>query len=157
MRSVEPGELLEAVIALLQTQVLPAIEKQSARSTLLLIIGLLDNLASRIEERRDIVERSTRVARNLLDTMPPSLKEVVESHSGPGSSAASDAEIPDAEYGELSTALSSVLRHLAARDDLLADHEVSVWLDLLRRELRDKNVDEIALMRPTRYMRSQSE
>src|ERR1700677_2625314 len=62
MRGSEPGELLKIVVALLENQVLPVVETHSGRATLLLSVGILDNLAERVEERRDLVDRERLVA-----------------------------------------------------------------------------------------------
>lgn len=145
MRSVEPGELIEAIVALLESQILPAVEDRSARSTLLLAVGMLDNLAGRVEEKRDLVERDTDAVRRLVTAIPDGLRPI-----------GLDTEIANAEYRDLSAVLTSTFRALPAREGWLEDPEVDAWLDLCLSELRRRNAEEIALVRPTRYLRSQT-
>lgn len=142
MRSVPPRELVEAITALLEAQILPAVDERSARATLLLAVGMLDNLAGRIEERHDLVELDTRAAHRLIDALPPGLRPA--------------AATADSGFRDLSAALTVVLRELAARPALVEDPEVGEWLRLCGDELRRRNAEEMALVRPTRYLRSQS-
>lgn len=145
MRGTEPGELLKIVVALLEHQVLPVVETQSGRATLLLSIGMLDNLAERVEERRDLVERE----RALVDALMSALPERVRELALVNPSGSTDRPAPTAE-------LISVFRVLAPKSTVLDDEDTDAWLRQCQEALKERTRREVALLNPTRYLRSQN-
>jgi hypothetical protein len=145
VRGTEPGELLKMVVALLEHQVLPVVETQSGRATLLLSVGMLDNLAERVEERRDLEERERALAERLMATLPGQVRDVALAHpSGP------------TERPTPTVALISVFRALVADPDLLEDADTDAWLRECHQALKERTQRDVALLNPTRYLRSQN-
>lgn len=145
MRATEPGELLKIVVALLEHQVLPVVETSSGRATLLLSVGMLDNLAERVEERNDLVERERVLADRLLATLPARVRALArEQVSGPA-----DRPTPTSE-------LISAFRAVVADPSLLEDPETDEWLRRCHDALRERTRQEVALLNPTRYLKSQN-
>jgi hypothetical protein len=145
MRGSEPGELLKIVVALLENQVLPLIETPSGRATLLLSVGMLDNLAERVEERRDLADRERVLAEQLTAALPERVRSFAEAHpSGPS------------ERPVAMSQLISAFRALVAQPALLREPETDAWLLQCHQALRERTRDEVALLNPTRYLRSQN-
>jgi len=137
VHAVEPGDLLRIVVRILETQVLPATE-EAARATLLLSVGILDNLSGRVEERRDLVTAREQRDRALVESVPERIRAGVDGAGVP-----------------VNRALSRYLRQLAEHPTLLTEPDVSAWLERCRQALLRQSAEEIALMRPTRYLHSQ--
>ena len=146
MRASEPGELLKMIVALLEHQVLPAVTTSSARSTLLLIVGMVDNLAERVEERRELVQRDRELVDGLLAVLPRRLGDV------PSSQHEVDAGV---DRGTPMSELVRVLRSLVD-SDALDDAELSAWLVQCHEALGRHNKHEVELLNPTRYLKSQN-
>jgi hypothetical protein len=145
MRGCEPGELLKIVVALMEDQVLPIVETQSGRSTLLLSIGILDNLADRVEERRDIADREQVLADRLIRTVPERLRVLAEAQPA----------APTERAAPVSP-LIKAFRALVAEPALLDDPATDDWLKLCHQAFRERTQEEVALLSPTRYLRSQN-
>jgi len=146
MRGSEPGELLKIVVSLLEDQVLPAVESRAGRSTLLLSVGILDNLAERVEERRDLVERERVVVDRLMAAAPERVRSLSETQRA----APQERPAPAAP-------LIAAFRALVADPDLLHDPKTEEWLRTCHETLKERTREEVALLEPTRYLRSQSQ
>ena len=145
MRGSEPGELLKIVVALLENQVLPVVETHSGRATLLLSVGILDNLAERVEERRDLVDRERLVAEQLMAALPEQVRSLARAQP----SAPSDRPVAMSQ-------LISAFRALAAQPALLSEPETDAWLLQCHQALRERTREEVTLLNPTRYLRSEN-
>ena len=145
MRGSEPGELLKIVVALLEHQVLPVVETQAGRATLLLSVGMLDNLAERVEERRELLERERALTEELMSTVPVNVREL----AGAQPTGLRSRTVPSAE-------LISVFRALVAEPALLEDPDTDQWIRGCHVALRERTREEVALLNPTRYLRSQN-
>jgi hypothetical protein len=145
VRGTEPGELLKMIVALLEHQVLPVVETQSGRATLLLSVGMLDNLAERVEERRDLFEREQQLADALLSQLPQQVRDLV----------GTDPE-GSLELRSPTMPLVLALRVLAADPGLLEDDQTDAWLHACHTALKERTRQDVALLNPTRYLRSQN-
>jgi hypothetical protein len=146
MRGSEPGELLKIVVSLLEEQVLPAVESRAGRSTLLLSVGILDNLAERVEERHDLVERERDVVEQLMAAAPDRLRTL----------AAAQPDAPSERPAPASPLLAA-FRALVTDPDLLREPETEEWLSACHAALKERTRQEVALLEPTRYLRSQNQ
>lgn len=141
LRGNEPDRLIGVLVRVLETQVLPSVADREARSTLLLTVGLLDNLGPRVAERAESATCPVTADQRMLSALPDELAAPL----GIGTRVATDP----------SALLSSVFRRLRGHADLLELPVSQTWLALCRRELSEMSATEIALMRPTRYLTSQ--
>ena len=141
MRGNEPDRLIEILVRVLETQVLPSVMDREARSTLLLTVGLLDNLGPRIREKAESSTARGAAARRLLSALPAEL------------AASLDVDLVAAE--DPAVLLDGVFRRLRGHSDLLDLENSRAWLAKCRQELSELSERELSLMRPTRYLTSQ--
>jgi hypothetical protein len=133
---------MRILVEILEVQVLPAVDGRQARVALQLVAGLLDNMATRIEESSEMQAREREFLLMLEQTMPSTL-----SHFAPAG--------PQPESSRTDRRLSSVLRSLRANPTVITEAAVSDWLEICRRTLKDRSEIQARLMRPTRYLTSQ--
>ncbi|HJQ45365.1 MAG TPA: hypothetical protein VJ870_03430 [Amycolatopsis sp.] len=145
-RGNDPQTLLAIVTGILDAQVLAAIEGRTARSALHLVVGILDNLAPRVEQQAALRSLDQEVVGGLLRTLPPRLAGEIPSDTS-----------VDAPAPALRRRVSRALRTLRDRPEMLSDARVSDWLQTCRAGLEQRSDAEIARMRPTRYYTSLSD
>jgi hypothetical protein len=143
--------VLKTVVAVIETQIGPAVAAPHARASLLLIAGLLDNLASRVEEATETRTEKQDLVDALAATVPVALE------AGPGvTRPGTPAPVPQAARWDEERRISSALRALR-RDPALYDAPgVRTWVESCQSALARCTSIEIGLMRPTRYFTSQS-
>lgn len=151
MRASDPGQVLKTVVAVIEAQIGPAVAVPHARASLLLIAGLLDNLASRVEEATETRTEKEDLVAALAAAVPVALE------SGPGMTRPSTpASMPHAARSDEEQRISAALRALR-RDPALYDAPgVRNWVESCQSTLARCTSIEIGLMRPTRYFTSQS-
>lgn len=140
MRAAEPGALLELVVRELEDTVLPAVDDRSARSMLWIIIGLLDNLATRVVEDPALAAGRATPIREVLDDLPAALERVHASAEG------------HADDDRLR--LVEALRRLRALEPQTWGEAEEDWLARCRDAAAARTAAELERMRSTRYGRS---
>lgn len=144
MRGTNPELLVGVIVDILDGQVMPAVKDDEARATLHLLVGLLANLGSRVEQRSASTRAEGRGVQSLLNDLDRSSRTELE--LGGMKSAWESTGQPT-----LAVLLRQMRRHRGSIDDDTLD----LWLASCRRVLSDLSKDEVALMRPTRYLKSQ--
>ena len=140
LRAKSPDHIIGLVVRILDSQVVPAVTDREARASLLLMLGMLDNVGPRVQERRDLASLDAQVLDRMLASLPD---EVATALSGTA--------------GECGTArsLRAVLRRLRDRPEALETDAMRAWISSCLKELGKRSEVEIAMMRPTRYFASQ--
>jgi hypothetical protein len=143
VRGGTPSELLQLIVGALETQVVPADANPRARATLLLAVGLLDNLAQRIEEAPGLRTARDEGVDRLVAAMPRALAENLLESGGDFSTRVRERRLANG---------FAALRDSAG---LLNSLSVQMWLSICRDEFVRCNNAELQRLRPTRYLRSQ--
>jgi hypothetical protein len=133
------------VVALLEHQVLPVVETRSGRATLLLTVGMLDNLAERVEERRDLVENERALTGTLMSQLPERVRDLVPADP-----------LGSLDLRAPTFTLVAAFRALAEHPALLDVEETDEWLQRCHQALKERTRQDVALLNPTRYLRSQN-
>lgn len=134
MRSVDPAALVQALAGIIKDQVIPTQVDGPSRSTLWMIVGLLDNVSQRIKEDPDVVEFENAIFSGLLEVAPQIRSRPV--------------------VGTGKRDLSEIFRTIAADRVLLDSPDVREWLDRAEGDLRRLVERRASMSRPTRYMRA---
>ena len=144
MRGTDPEMLVGLIVDILDAQVMPAVNDDEARATLHLLIGLLANLGTRVEQRSASTRAEDLGVRSLLGDLDQTSRDEIELRE-----VAADGR--STSQPSLAVLLRQMRRHHGAVDDGRRDQ----WLASCRRVLSELSEEEVGLMRPTRYLKSQ--
>jgi len=131
MRSIRAADLLQAVVDLLESRVVPVTTDPAGLRALWISIGLLDNLVVRVDDKRAIEEHEQGLLQELLTEV-----------------AAGDART----LAELRLALAERLRTVPWQAE--PGHQSGpnrAWLEQCREALTAINDAQLSLLRSTRY------
>ena len=143
MRSVAVSELIEMVVRLLEDTVAPSVDDYASSRALWVSVGLLDNLAARVDERPEGMREEIALLQDLADCDPARVAGTADEPTG---------DDLHQRLSQLRAFHVARLRGLAVAG--AAEPEALAWLARCHEVLLRLTDRELERLRSTRYARA---